>query len=58
MKWSSSTGMVAVEVAIGEAIGDGMVSDIMGDGIGEGATKGAGEIGNKPDDHSGDAVSQ
>nr|GEU42367.1 hypothetical protein [Tanacetum cinerariifolium] len=54
MNWSSSTGMVAVEVAIGEAIGDGTVSDIMGDGMGEGTIEGVEETRNEPDDHSGD----
>nr|GEU91427.1 hypothetical protein [Tanacetum cinerariifolium] len=38
----------------GEAIGDGTVSDIMGDEMDEETIEGAGEMGNEPDNHSGD----
>nr|GEZ64280.1 hypothetical protein [Tanacetum cinerariifolium] len=48
INWSSSTGMVTV------GVDDGTVNDILGYEIGEGTAEGAGEIGNEPDDHSGD----
>nr|GEX13061.1 hypothetical protein [Tanacetum cinerariifolium] len=50
---SDGLGLGEEEEAVPE--GDGTVSDIIGDEMGEGTIEGAGEIGNKPDDHSGNS---
>ncbi|GKG39644.1 hypothetical protein Tco_0463789, partial [Tanacetum coccineum] len=50
MNWSSSTGMVAVEVATG----DGMVNDIKGDETGDGTSECDREIESEPSVQSGE----